>query len=264
LLFCLHSFQIISDYSKIIILNGLDSLRSVEVVDLSSTTTTCESLSDYPLNIRGSYGDLINGKTPLVCGGPGTNSCFIYSNGGWKQTFSMNKQRFHFAGMPSSPFRNSTHQFFVIGQYDMEVLTPTGWELLNIPLPIPSTYVPCMMVIDETSFLLAVGTTLAETYSKDTYIFNSLTNSWTRGPTLSNGRRSMGCGTIKKSATSSDRIFVIVGGEGALNSVELLDSVAGSWRPGLLPKMILIGLRKQKVIRYQKGTKQAISGYFLT
>ena len=215
-----------------IILNGYDGPPTVEVVDLNSTTTTCKSWQDYPLNLRGSYGDLIDGQTPLVCGGHGTKNCYLYSDGGWQQTFTMNQNRFHFAGMPSSPFRNASHKFFVIGQYDMEVLTSTGWELLDIPLPVTSTYVPCLMVVNETSFLLAVGTTATETYSRDTYIFNSMTNSWTSGPTLSNGRRSMGCGTIKESAASDNRIFIVVGGQAAETSVELLDSISGQWRPG--------------------------------
>lgn len=222
-----------SDYYKIISLNGYDGLNTVEVIDLNSTTTTCNSWPQYPLVDRGTYGDLIDGQTPLVCGGWVSKNCYLYSDGGWKQTFSMNKNRYHFAGMPSSPFRNASHKFFVIGQYDMEVLTSTGWELLDIPLPVPSTYVPCLMVVNETSFLLAVGTTETETYSRDTYIFNSMTNSWTSGPTLSNGRRSMGCGTIKESAASDNRIFIVVGGQAAETSVELLDSITGQWRPGL-------------------------------
>ena len=217
-----------------IILNGFDGLQSVEVVDLNSTTTTCKSLPDFPLNLRGSYGDLIDGKTPLVCGGYNSKSCYVYSDEGWKSTFNLSQVQFHFAGMSSSPFRNSSHKFFIIGRTAMEVLTPTGWEKLDISLPVSSVYAQCMIVVNETTVLLMAGTSPTSTYSRETYIFNSITNSWTRGPLLTNGRRAMGCGTIKENAASNNRIFLVAGGEAADKSVELLDSLTGQWRAGYL------------------------------
>ena len=215
-----------------IILNGYDGLQSVEVVDLNSTKTTCKPLPDYPLNLRGSFGDLIDGQFPLVCGG-GVRDCFTFTNGSWKTTFPMNQDRRHFAGMPSSPFKNSSHMFLVIGAFGMEVLTATGWETPEIYLP-KSTYVTCLMVVNETSFMLAVGTVLLDDYSKETYIFNGINNSWKLGPSFITGRRGMGCGTIKASSDSDSRIFIVLGGQNADYSVELLDSIQGQWRQGLL------------------------------
>ena len=219
-----------------IILNGYDGLQSVEVVDLNSTKTTCKSLPDYPLNLRGSFGDLIDGQIPLVCGGM-VSYCFKYTKGTWETTFPMNQARRHFAGMPSSPFRNASHVFFIIGPFGMEVLTAAGWETLEIYLP-KSTYVPCLMVVNETSFILAVGTDLFNEYTNDTYIFNGINNSWKRGPSFITGRRAMGCGTIKASSASDSRIFIVVGGQNADTSVELLDSIGGQWRQGLLSMTI--------------------------
>jgi len=220
-----------------IILNGYDSIQTVEVVDLNSSTTSCKLLPDYPLTLRGSYGDLVGGQIPLVCGGVVAADCYMFTNGSWKATFPMNQARYHFSGMPSSPFRNASHKFFVVGAYDMEVLTSSGWETLGIYLP-KSIYVSCLMVINETSFLLAVGTITYNSYSPETYIFNGINYSWTRGPSFITGRRGMGCGTIKASATDDSRIFIVVGGENADYTVELLDNIASQWRKGTSFKII--------------------------
>ena len=158
---------------------------------------------------------------------------------GW-QNFAIigAKRRYTPAGMPSSPFRNASHVFFIIGPFGMEVLTAAGWETLEIYLP-KSTYVPCLMVVNETSFILAVGTDLFNEYTNDTYIFNGINNSWKRGPSFITGRRAMGCGTIKASSASDSRIFIVLGGQNADYSVELLDSIQGQWRQGMLSIILL-------------------------
>ncbi len=51
------------------ILNGYDNLTTVEIVDLSSSTTVCDNLPNYPYAIRGTSGGLLDKKNPLVCGG---------------------------------------------------------------------------------------------------------------------------------------------------------------------------------------------------
>ena len=104
-------------------MNSIDSVssREVEVVDLGSTTTWCDELMPYPFVTRGTHGGLMPNSTPIVCGGQNSNRCFAYDmsewnpNPGWVETFPMSTPRMHFVGMSGSPYKNSSHKYFVIG-----------------------------------------------------------------------------------------------------------------------------------------------------
>jgi hypothetical protein len=217
-------------------LNGYDNHTSqiVEIVDLGSGATKCDYLPRYPLATRGTFGGLVNNSTPLVCGGLDTNECFLFEDGRWQNTFAMVDVRFHFAGMPSSPYSNPSHWFFVLGPDNAEVLTDTGWQNIGPLLP-ASIFVPCLVVINETAVLVIAGTINSregETYSKSTFIFNAVTSLWSPGPSLSVGRRSMGCGRIPDSGNSGRHYFIVAGGENALRSVELLPTMNDQWTAG--------------------------------
>ena len=143
--------------------------------------------------------------------------------------------------MPSSPFQNAAHKMFVIGGYplqvtNMDVLTDAGWQQLPISFPNKQAMqASCLMVINETSFLMIVGATTTTQLTKETYIFNSIGNSWSPGPALSNEKVDVGCGTIKKSNLSNERLMVVIGGDiigGSSHIVEFLDSIEGQWRQG--------------------------------
>jgi hypothetical protein len=146
----------------------------------------------------------------------------------------MTTVRWHCVGMPGSPYGNSSHKFYVVGPDNAEVLTNSGWEIIGPALP-KRVYAPCLMTIDETSVLLAAGTIVnGEPFSRETFLFNSKTNSWTPGPLLSTGRRHMGCGSINENSQSNRKSLIVAGGENAFTSVEILDGVgsASQWRQG--------------------------------
>jgi hypothetical protein len=219
-------------------------MRFSEIVDLSSATTSCQNLPDYPLSSVGTIGGLIQGKTPLVCGGMSTTDCYeLVSAGGekrWLSTFPMTTDRWGCcAGMPGSPFGNSSHKFYAVGVDNAEVLTDSGWEVIGPALP-KSVYSPCLMTVDDTTVLLAAGsivdkeTNSRETNSRVTYIFNSVKNSWTPGPLLLTGRKNMGCGSINENSQSNRKLLIVAGGENAYRSVEILDGVGltSQWRQG--------------------------------
>ena len=70
--------------------------------------------------VRGTVGGLIDNEIPIICGGcggPCKTACYNYVNQQWIQTFSMNKERIHFSGMPSSPYQYPSHKFYV-GMYE--------------------------------------------------------------------------------------------------------------------------------------------------
>jgi hypothetical protein len=75
-----------SGLSKIMILNGNDVKKSVEIVSLDSTSTSCDPFDDYPLAVRGTVGTVLDGQTAIVCGGqkPPTKSCYTYGLNAWR------------------------------------------------------------------------------------------------------------------------------------------------------------------------------------
>jgi hypothetical protein len=210
--------------------------RLVEIVDISSSLTTCENLPDYPITTRGTVGGLLDNKVPIVCGGLNVKDCYQYQQGQWQLSFPMNENRYHSAGMVSSPYQNVSHKLFVVGGGNppliaAEVLTATGWEVIGSPLP-KQFFVSCLVSINETTIMLIGGTIENITYSKDTYIFNALTNIWVKGPSMELGRRGAGCGKISENGQSNRQIIIVAGGENARTSVEFLDDIDGSWRSG--------------------------------
>ena len=51
-----------------------------EIIDISDTNATCESLPDFPLRIAYASGGLLMGR-PLICGGESSNSrCYFLDN----------------------------------------------------------------------------------------------------------------------------------------------------------------------------------------
>jgi hypothetical protein len=70
------------------IANGYDAASSkiVEIIDLSSTTTSCANLPNFPISTRATFGGLIDYKTPMLCGGSDSSNnplkeCYLYNQG---------------------------------------------------------------------------------------------------------------------------------------------------------------------------------------
>ena len=66
---------------------GSGLTKSVEIVDLEMSSTSCQSLDDFPLSLEGTVGGLGFDQTPRICGGFSAGSyrkdCYIYSNRDW-------------------------------------------------------------------------------------------------------------------------------------------------------------------------------------
>jgi hypothetical protein len=72
----------------------------------------------------------------------------------------------------------------------------------------------------------------SEDRTKQTYIFSTLTNTWSVGPSLAEGRRGLGCGLIQENSQSKQKIIIVAGGLESTRSVELLDGLSSNWRAG--------------------------------
>ena len=75
----------IAGMTLVIILNGVDSLKSVEVVDINFQKSVCELVTDFPIAVHGAMGGLLNHSIPLICGGgePPTSACYQWLKDGW-------------------------------------------------------------------------------------------------------------------------------------------------------------------------------------
>ena len=222
------------------ILNGYYSgdSKSVEIIDLKSDTSLCQNLPDFPLVTRGTFGGLIDGQVPIVCGGPDIVDCFKYEMGRWMDYFSMNEARMHFTGMVGSPYNSnnnngSSHKFYIVGDsHNAEVLTDAGWKVVDTKVP-KIFFTSCLVAINQTAFIIIVGQVVnGQNFSRDTYIFNSEQNLWAMGPPLTQARRASGCGLVPESADGGQSLFIVAGGENGGVSVELLNEVDGKWFDG--------------------------------
>ncbi len=188
-------------------------------MDLRSTTSICQNLANFPVATYWTFGGLINNSIPLICGGVSSETnCFRYQSGSWQKTFSLNTGRYFYTARPGSPYPNYSYLFTVIGSASIEVLTPSGWQTTESSLP-KSFFVSCMIPYGSSSVLLIAGQINGtDPVSRETYIYNALGKTWTTSPMLTNGRRAMGCGTIKASPASTQAVFIVAGGQYALRS----------------------------------------------
>jgi hypothetical protein len=208
---------------------------SVEVIDLKLPNTTCRTHPVLPTTAVDSMGGLGFQNQPLICGGAmGTytfsNKCYSFDGTLWTQSASMKKAR-RFGAISFFPSQNSSRRLLVTGGNDnqlqsAEVLTSQGWEMF----PFPENFGKhCQVVINSTTLLVIEGMT------SKTYYFNTQTNVWVPGPTLTVYRSGHSCGKIKKDMNSQEMSIIVAGGSnlrGVLSSVEVLDPGSNSWRKG--------------------------------
>ena len=233
-------------YTKLLVGLGIADdfveLNSIEIVDLESSSTTCQDLTRFPRNDSLAFGGLTANRLPIICGGAGVSrDCQTYENGIWTSSPSMIYARRYAAASPS-PYPNATHSLFVTGGYNLfgpddntaELLTDSGWQTLPTSLPV-AIRSHCMVLLNSTTVLMIGGVQNSTSYSPDTFYFNTDNEKWIEGPTLKAGRRSHSCGKIKSHSHSSEFNVIVAGGwngDDAMTSVEILDVGSSEWRLG--------------------------------
>jgi hypothetical protein len=78
-----HLFTVCS--GKVLVTTGWPRSASgkCEVIDLEDSNNICQDLEDYPNQVSGTVGGLLNQVDPLVCGGnPTTNVCYVVNQPG--------------------------------------------------------------------------------------------------------------------------------------------------------------------------------------
>jgi len=217
-------------------------LNSVEIIDLSSTNSTCQPVQNYPIKLRGVSGGLLESKTPFVCGGqePATNKCFKYIKPNWIPFAGMTIPRFHFSILPITNFGSKKAFLFATGSLDVtysEIYDGNVWSRTNISDISFTTYVSCVTYVNDTTIMLSGGMQGQNTNGEKVFFMSLVDNFWVQGPSLITGRFAHSCGQINKNENTNQKSIIVAGGMigtnyAPIDDVEILNDGAKNWRPG--------------------------------
>jgi len=216
--------------------------NTIEVIDLSSSTTTCSLVQNFPYIVRGIAGGLINSTTPFVCGGIGpTNQCYFYKKPNWVSFPGMTTNRYHFGATTLTSYKGKPAQIFAIGsEFPLysEIFDGTSWSNANIPNLPERYYLPCLTWINEFTLLLCGGWQGTNTNGGTNAILISMTTyTWSYAPNMIGARFGHGCGKIISDSIGSQISIIVAGGLYGnyvpIKTVEFLDKDATSWRAGM-------------------------------
>ena len=202
--------------TKLILVTGIQfsPTSSVEVIDLSGSVLTCDSMPDFPIHdIQfGAIGGYDYDNKPLVCGGISNatysfDGCYHFNNGGWElyphnlttprgmsaSTYDVNNYgsgRVIAAGGRTSGVENS-----------IEYLTPGGWLTSNVALPVGFTS-GCAAMVGPGRVLLIPGNSTA------TYLFDFGASAISAGPALRSNRTMVYCSAMLDSVTGLSKVVL--------------------------------------------------------
>ncbi len=246
--------------------------NSIEIIDLQSASTKCQSLPNFPVALAGSFGGLGFQDKLMISGGQdylekNSNKWFSLKGNHWTSLPNMNTSR-SYAAVSPSPYPSKLQRFFVTGSKgktdlnSVEVLTEQGWTTLPQSLPVTIRQ-HCSVLVNSTT-VMVIGGFQNNVESSNTYFFNTENEIWTAGPHLKNGRRSHSCGKIRKNNQSQEFSIIVAGGnylKTYLTSVEILDLGSNEWMKGPdLP----IGIDTSQMVEDHNGGVVLVGGYSVT
>jgi hypothetical protein len=206
---------LLKGYSKLLIWGGYTD--TCEVINLSSSASTCKNPPNLPATAYYAIGGLGFKGNPILCGGYqngiDSNKCYTLENKEWVSSASMNSVR-----SSAAAAQLQDGKLLVTGDYDdsgsdlnsAEMLTEEGWES-NIPfLPVTITR-HCMVTVNSTT-VMAIGGDQNGQRSGKTLFFTFGEESWTEGPELKNNRRHHSCGKIRRNKDSQEMSIIVAGG----------------------------------------------------
>ncbi len=250
-------------FSKVLICSGITD--TCEVINLSSSASTCKNPPNFPALVSGAVGGLGFKGNPILCGGyqndVRSNQCYSLENNEWVSSASMNSVR-----VVAAAAQLKDGKLLVTGGFDAsfsdlnsaEMLTEEGWES-NIPsLPVTIKF-HCMVTVNSTT-VMAIGGDQNRQISGKTFYFTFGEESWTEGPKLKNKRAIHSCGKIRRNKESQEMNIIVAGGfDGAsrLSSVEILDEGSNEWQTG--PELPF-GIDESQMVEDQHGGAVLIGG----
>jgi hypothetical protein len=158
---------VFKDLPKLLICGGLmldlEEVVTCEVIDLQSSSTTCQNLPNFPVFVA--IGGLGLKENPIICGGfqSGTipNSCSSLENNEWVYSYSMNEARRFAAATQLQDGKllvtgGVTGALPGISLDSVEILTEDGWQSTTPSLPVTIAG-HCMVTINSTTVIVIGG-----------------------------------------------------------------------------------------------------------
>ncbi len=232
--------------TKLLIVSG--NTKKVEVIDLASKTLGCVNLTDFPVpNWRGIAG-LDNHSYPIVCGGTAvlpanniTDRCYTYipSTKSWTTSSPLTTIRTGAAYTTVSAPSNLG--ILVAGGFigngflcSMESLDRRTnlWSSANLT-SVPECFAySCMVQFNSTHIFLTGGHNWNVNYSSNTYLYNTVENTWILGPNLLAVRALHACGTINDG--SNNPTVIVAGGwvNIEISTTEIYNRILNKWEAG--------------------------------
>ena len=257
-----------------LVVGGLSTASSAtttaEIINLDIASANC---SNYPTftdsNFIGAAGILDQQDQPLICGGANdlfySNFCFQLNGVAWVPSFNFSAIKMY-SPIIKAPFRNTSRLFLMAGGYSpstgsllntVEILTTSGWEVFTPSLPF-AINAHCMVSLPYFAAMVIGGVTNG-TYFGGTFIITNDNPLWTSGPSLKLARQYHACSRITNNSWNPKYSTIVVGGFNViyLDSVEILDDNANSWRNGpTLP----ISVSSLSLVEDQRGGVIALGG----
>jgi hypothetical protein len=206
-----------------------------EVIDLEDSSNICQDLADYPIQVEGAVGGLLNQVDPLVCGGkyPYTNVCYVVNQPG--QSSHMLEERSHSASITL----NSTRLWITGGYGDGRLQTSEFKPYAKGPDLPYVVYGHCLVGVNSSTALLCGGFNHDGHLSRCRYM-DWEDHSWSQGPSMMTTRRDHSCGIFKSAAHQGRNVVIAAGGQNVANmdydhlldSVEFLDPTTNTWNEG--------------------------------
>jgi hypothetical protein len=211
-----------------------NSVKS-EVIDLEDASNICQNLDDYPIQVRGAVGGLLNQGDPLVCGGeyPATNVCYVVNQPG--QSSEMREERAYSASLTL----NSTHLWVTGGRNGSGWLKTSEFVSMgqaavkgpDLPFAVEEH---CLVGVNSSTALLCGGYNDGGDLNECHYM-DLEDHSWSQGPSMMTKRGGHSCGIFKSAAHQGRNIVIAAGGlnnNDYLDSVEFLDPTTNTWNEG--------------------------------
>ena len=217
--------------------NPLEASKLADVIDLADESTTCEALPDYPIQVNGASGVLINDSLPMVCGGfhgqIETGNCYIAGSN--ESVAKLLTPREYTVAIEIGA------QMWITGGLYGSYLEST--EIVDMSSVVEGPQLPkamgghCAVKVSETKVFFMHG--------YKTYFYDFLTNAWTNGPDMTYDRVYFGCGIMNTIAKSGVVVVTAGGfrlGTGSKTEFLTLDDPNGlQWTPGPdLPKPLYL------------------------
>jgi hypothetical protein len=222
-----------------LVTTGLPNATSVksEVIDLEDSNNICQYMEDYPIQVYGAFGGLLNQGDPLVCGGrnPFTNVCYVVNQPG--QSLEMLEERAHSASLTL----NSTHLWITGGvnangrRLQTSEFVSIGQPAVKGPdLPLASPW-HCLVRVNSSTALLCGGA-IDGGFTNECHYMDLEDHSWSQGPSMMTKRYKHSCGIFKSAAHQGRNVVIAAGGYNSddkyLASVEFLDPFTNTWNEG--------------------------------